>query len=200
MELRGDVDVTVCVPTIPPRVELLRRALRSVKAQEAHPVCVHVETAETGEGAWTVRNRTLEDVTTEWIAFLDDDDEFMPHHLRFLIDAAERDGHDVVWGWFRVAGGGDPFPKHRGRQYDPERPHVVPITYLARSELLLGGVAELGGFQPDKGKTMGNWMLQDQPLLSWMAHRGSLRAYDETTWIWHHHTGNTSGMPARWST
>src|SRR3954466_11334905 len=68
-------NVTVCVPTIPGREQLLARALASVDAQTARPrrILVVADTERRG-AAWT-RNRLLRQVRTSWVAWLDDDDE-----------------------------------------------------------------------------------------------------------------------------
>jgi len=185
---------------------MLDRALASVDAQtyEGH-VLRSVALAEPGEGAWTVRNRAVEQAVRfaegmgrplDWIAFLDDDDELLPHHLSLLIGNAEREQQHLTWGWFRVNGGADPFPKHRGRQFDPDHPHVVPITYVARAPALLAALDQTGGFQSDESQ-VGDWMVQDAPLLQYIARRGSTRAYPDVTWVWHHHGGNTSGLPRK---
>jgi glycosyltransferase involved in cell wall biosynthesis len=148
------------------------------------------------EGAWVTRNRAAAAVRTEWTAFLDDDDELLPIHVEHLLSVAAEHQADVVWGWFRVVGGGDPFPHYRGKQYDPAQPHVVPITYMVRTELLRAAVERMGGFMPD---TIGAWDNQDMPLLSeFAAQGGRMVASPETTWVWHHHGANTSGLPTRW--
>jgi len=54
------------------------------------------------EGAAATRQRALTEVRTEWVAFLDDDDEFMPHHLLSLITHASATGADFVYSWFTI--------------------------------------------------------------------------------------------------
>lgn len=194
-------DVTIVIPTIPPRGELLRRALRSVQAQQTDRATVYpyVVIDQDHEGAWTTRNRGALAAETEWVGFLDDDDFMLSYHVDHLLACAEEHDADVVWGWFEVIGGGDPFPHYRGRQYDPAQPHVVPITYMARTELLHAAMAEMGGFQADSS-TGGIWDVQDMPLLNTM-HRlsgGRFYASERTTWHWYHHGKNTSGLPTRW--
>jgi len=76
--------ITVIVPTIPTRGELLNRALETVAAQTLQPAGVIVEMDQKREGAATVRNRALDRVSTEFVAFLDDDDELLPNHLKLL--------------------------------------------------------------------------------------------------------------------
>jgi glycosyltransferase involved in cell wall biosynthesis len=185
-------EVTICIPTIGPRKNLLDRAVASVQRQD-RPTCVSVAEDLDHSGAWATRNRAVEGADTEWIGFLDDDDRLLPWHVSHLLEQAEEHQADMVWGWFEVVGGADPFPHYRGRQYDPANPHIVPITYLVRRELWL----DTPGFQPD---TIGSWDLQDQPVIDAIhqASGGALHASETITWYWFHHGGNTSGLPTRW--
>lgn len=186
-------DVTICIPTIPPRAEQLRKAIESVHGQSVPGVQLSIVCDHDHEGAWTTRNRAAQAATTEWIGFLDDDDILMPHHVEHLLTAAAEHKAQMVWGWFSVIGGGDPFPHYRGRQYDPQEPHVVPITYMIKRSLFL----KTDGFQ---GDVYGAWDLQDQPVID-QAHRlskGKLFADERKTWWWCHHVANTSGLPGRW--
>jgi len=188
-------DITIVIPTIPPRQALLQRAIASVQAQRRPVAAMSIAVDVHREGAWATRNRGLQGVSTEWTGFLDDDDELLAHHTEFLLDRADEYGLDVVWGWFEVIGGRDPFPMHRGRQYDPATPHIVPISYVVRTELLRAAVAQTGGFKPDND---GSWDNQDMPLFDALCRLGRHMAFPDVTWSWHHHTSNTSGLPQRW--
>lgn len=188
-------DVTVVIPSIPPRARLLSRAIGTVARQTAPATTVVVELDNTGAGAWTTRNRGALHARSTWTAFLDDDDELLPHHLDTLLDLAESSGAGLVWGWFDVIGGRDPFPQHRGRVFDPDAPHIVPITYLVRTEVLLAGILETGGFLPDEA---GAWDNQDAPLFVAMARSAGTACTPDVTWLWNHHGANTSGLPGRW--
>lgn len=185
-------DVTICIPTVPPRADFLRQAVSSVLEQTV-PTFYEIATDEKHEGAWATRNRAAQQADTEWIGFLDDDDKLMPHHVEHLLECAFAHDADMVWGWFSVIGGGDPFPHYRGKQYNPKTPHIVPITYLVKRELWL----ETDGFQPD---TIGAWDTQDQPVVDriYELSGGKLFASDKITWWWRHHGRNTSGLPTRW--
>lgn len=215
--------VAICVPTLPRRHAMLERALASVDAQDVRPpvnVGAVVEQDRARTGAWDTRNRAAEralQADVDWVGFLDDDDELLPNHVQHLLDFAYDWGAAMVWGWFRIKypnrhnpedeGVGDPFAHlpgdasnggtgYRGRQYRPEQPHIVPITYMVRAHVLRQAMELTGGFQPD---TIGSWDLQDQPLID-AIHKvsgGRLRASQMTTWLWHHHGANTSGLPTR---
>jgi glycosyltransferase involved in cell wall biosynthesis len=185
----------VVIPSIAVRRHLLKRAFSSAVEQILQPECIIVEVDRHHQGAWATRNAGMAKVETTWTAFLDDDDELRPEHLRFLMDRVQEEDLDIVWGWFQVIGGQDPFPMHRGKQYDLAEPHIVPITYMCRTELLRFAVRDTGGFQPDDD---GSWDDQDQPLFHRMCELGKSRAYPDITWDWHHHGSNTSGLPSRW--
>lgn len=188
-------EITVCIPSIPRRSQLLTsRAIPSVASQTApvSSIAVVVDTNRTG--AWETRNKTLDMATTEWVGFLDDDDELLPHHFQSLLTAAHQNDADVVWGWFKVIGGTDPFPTHRGRQWDVDNPHIFPITCLIRRSLIKESGAR---FAPDI-HNLGDWRAQDFPF--WEAlHKagGKFLAIPDVTWNWYHHTSNTSGLGTR---
>ena len=92
-------EVTVVIPTVAPhagRAKMLTKALASVESQ-THPATeVIVEYDENREGPAAVRNRAVEKVETEWLAFLDDDDYLLPEHLALLCMAQEESGADLV--------------------------------------------------------------------------------------------------------
>jgi len=189
------MSVTVCIPSIPVRSNLLiSRAIPSVLSQTLPPEAVSVVVDHQKEGAWTTRNKAMETVRTKWTAFLDDDDELLPHHLEFLTKFADENSADVVWGWFEVVGGSDPFPMHRGRQWDINDPHIFPITALVRTDLIKDSGAR---FRGDPNGT-GNWGIQDFPFWAslWIA-GGKFVGSEEITWKWYHHGRNTSGVPTR---
>ena len=190
--------IGICIPSIPPRRELLGRAIKSVTEQILPVEAVSVAFDVLHEGAWSTRNRALQNLaSTEWVMFLDDDDELLPHCTRRLYDAVLETGADMVWGWYDVVGGGDPFPHYRGRQYSIDQPHIIPITYMVKTEYVMHALEKMGGFQ---GDTAGSWDVQDMPIINHMVQCGAkLHAVEDTVWKWHHHGRNTSGMPERWT-
>lgn len=194
-------DVTVVVPTIPPRVRLLEKALESVRAQTDPPGDVAVFLDGEHLGAATARNRALAEAGTEWVAFLDDDDWLLPHHLDHLLVCAERTGADLVYPWFHTNGtdplfvDGEraamrPFDE-KARDWLVNRGNFIPITTLARRELLM----DVGGFAPPP------FASEDNPCEDWGAWRALAQAgarithLPEVTWEWHHWSGHTSGRP-----
>jgi len=190
--------VNVVIPTIPRRSRMLGRAVASV-AEQTHPADgITIVNDHAGAGAWATRNRGIyaaAATSPDWLAFLDDDDELLPHHLEHLLDVAGESGAGLVWAWFDVIGGTDPIPQFRGRPYDLEAPHTVPITFLVRTDVVLAAMRETGGYQADASGT-GAFDVQDFPMFHAMARIGGTANDDEVTWLWHHHGRNTSGLPA----
>lgn len=182
--------MTLVIPTIPPRTQLLKRALDSVWAQRRPFSDVIIATDLGHEGAGPTRTRGMRAVTTEWTAFLDDDDELHPDHLDVLIHGAIDSGADLVYPWFEVAGGTDPFPMHEGKVFDPADPNMFPVTVLARTEVLQAS----DGFPLSDGVTGDDW-----PLWLQLADMGAKIVHvPHRTWTWYHNSGNTSGLPGRW--
>jgi glycosyltransferase involved in cell wall biosynthesis len=191
--------ITVVIPSIPPRGKLLQRAMASVALQTVPACAVAVAYDDQHLGAGPTRTRALRMAQTEWVAFLDDDDALLPNHLELLLAAAKETEADVLWPWFKVVGGTDPFPGHRGKQLNPDDPHIFPITTLVRNEY-----AQQGEF-PGSDVT-GEWIADDWPFWRQMQELGAtFHHIPDVTWHWFHHgwgmpgtSGNTSGRPDRW--
>jgi glycosyltransferase involved in cell wall biosynthesis len=191
--------ITVVVPSIAPRGALLERALRSLHRQWLLPDDLIVVRDSSRAGAAATRQRGLEKVETEWTAFLDDDDEFKPEHLRRLSAFAQEHGADYVFSWYDVVGGTDPRPDEFGLPWDPANPRQTTVTTLVRTGLAL----EVGGFvdqddapldSPDRHCAGEDWLFTKR-----MNDAGAIIHHlPERTWLWHHHAHNTSGLPSRW--
>jgi glycosyltransferase involved in cell wall biosynthesis len=208
-------DVTVVIPTIPGREDLLARAVRSVDSQRPHrpgDIIIEVDTARTGAAA--TRNRAVDRVTTDWIAWLDDDDELLPNHLRVLCGGASRTGADMIYSYAEFIGGRDPLGCwHRGTlvpepinvPFDDEARAAIrrdgnhiPITYLVRTELVrqVGGFPEGGSDPTVTVKHSGD--CEDYLLILRMLDAGA-RFHHVTgvrTWRYHIHDANTGGRGA----
>lgn len=185
-------EVTIVTPSIPPRSSLLARMLASAAAQ-THPVAAFSVALDNRKaGAGPTRTRALRQAQTDWVAFVDDDDELLPCHLEVLVRAQAETDADVVWPWFQVIGGSDPITCNRGKQWDPASPHTFPITALVRNE-----VAQECDFPPPlsghgcSGEDFNFWM-QVSNLGAKFHH------VNEVTWCWHHDSHNTAGLPSRW--
>lgn len=179
--------ITAIVPTIPPRAAYLAAALQSVALQDRPPDQLLVEWDVAGYGAGHTRNRMVRMVSTEWIAFLDDDDWWYPAHLARLEATAEQTGADLVYpypaepqplGWPI----GKPPPLE-----DLKRYNFIPITYLVRSE----AVQKLGGFPSREESPEGH---EDWGLLQRLWDAGASFAHlPSKTWGWRAHDGQTGG-------
>lgn len=187
------VDVTVVIPTIPPRRAYLDRAVQSVMTQTAQPKDVSVSVDEVGLGASRNRNAAAHGATTEWLAFLDDDDEFLPHHLEILVAVAVERGADYVFGDFVI-------PQHPGfvlnsycyGEFDPAQPLQTTITTVVKRSLF----EDLGGFmEPDQMTLIhGDSIGEDYDFTKRCVAVGAeIHHVPMVTWYWHHHGGNTSG-------
>jgi len=191
--------ITVAIPTIPPRAHLLQRAVASVLAQ-THPaagLAIAIDYAKQGAGG--TRQRALDMVDTQWVAFLDDDDEFMPTHLETLWNAAHAHSADYVYAWYEtVPFGCDPFPAspHYLDPWDPTRPRQTTVTTLVRTEL-----AKEVGFAnfTETGELIdGQRWGEDYAFTLGCNEKGKIHHVVAKTWYWHHDSGNTSGRSDRW--
>lgn len=176
------MSATVVIPTIHGREAQLRRAVDSVWAQSM-PAALQVILDEDREGAAATRNRALEHVTTEWVAFLDDDDELKPNHLRACARNAALTGADLVYPWFDGDDGIGMF----GVPFDPvllRKRNYIPVTVLVRTEL----VRAVGGFvdHPDlNGDPCEDWGL----WLKLLDAGATFSHLPQRTWIWHKGNG-----------
>lgn len=191
--------ITVAIPTIPPRVGLLQRAVASVLTQ-THPAAGLVIAIDNEkQGAGVTRQRALDMVGTQWVAFLDDDDEFMPDHLRTLWDAVHAHNADYVYSWFEtIPQGLDPFPtSHYLDPWADEKPRQTTVTTLVRTEL-----ARQVGFASfsETGELIDGqrWGEDYAFTLGVLALGAKIHHVVAKTWYWHHDSQNTSGRPDRW--
>lgn len=197
------VKVTVAIPSIPPRKLLLHRAVSSVIAQTRAVDGVSIAVDNERQGAGVTRQRALDGVTTDWVAFLDDDDEFMPYHIEMLLHHQVDTGADYVYSWFKVISGGrvletDPVfpPGHYLNPWDNANPRQTTVTVLVRTEL----AKQVGFVKMEDGRTIDGqrWGEDWQFTLGCLAAGAKIEHLVAKTWLWHHDSGNTSGRPDRW--
>lgn len=194
------VTVGVAVCAIPPRVsDMLPRALVSILAQTRPADAISVSIDIGHKGAAVNRNRSWRGLDTDYIAFLDDDDEFGPDHLGLCLAEAETTSADLVFPWFQVVGGTDPYPETFGVPWDPAAPRQTTVTCLWRRSALesIGGFPELSedGLTDGGGNRRGE---DYEAILRLNAAGGRIVHLAERTWNWHHHSTNTSGLATRW--
>ena len=199
--------VAVCVPTIPPRRAYLGSALESV-FEQTHPVDeVHVAVDVRGDGASATRNRAWRAASTEWVAFLDDDDLLHPQHVERLL--ATSDDADLVYPWFDLPNGVDPLAVRVAGQLvspyglpfgDDHRAHIlnegnfVPVTVLVRRSLL----DEVDGFPATRSARWSHDQCEDWGCWQDMLRAGArFKHLPERTWTWRWHGRNTSGKSWR---
>lgn len=193
--------ITVVIPAHPARLRngMLDRALKSVNLQTLPPAAVSVAVDVNGEGAPATRQRALDAVRTQWTAFLDSDDFFLPRHLALLAAHAQETGADMVYSWFKVMNAQgqileeDPIfpPTHFTEPFDPGNPVETTITTLVRTEL-----AQQVGFQAlNRGEQ--NTGEDRFFTLGVIQAGGKVSHLVEKSWIWVHHGRNTSGLPAK---
>ena len=204
-------DVTVVIATIPPRAKMLRQALVSVAMQSVPPTAIIVEYDHDRVGPATVRNRALAKVTTEWIAWLDDDDQLLSNHLAILEQAAlQHPNAAVIYPTPRLIGGRDPTAVSvNGRwqlpwciHFGPEqRAHLInegnfiPMTHVVRTT----AIRKIGGFPKarklDDGRAQGE---DERYLIAMLENNEQFVHVNEITWVWNVHGGNTGGLPEKW--
>lgn len=210
------VTVAVCIPSIPPREHLLwRRALPSVRSQthDVDETIIRIDTH--GRGAGHSRNVAWRTTTTDFVAFLDDDDEFMPQHVERCLAAAVEHDADVVYPWFELVGWDDatterPDPLATkldgelvhplGVPFGPEQAaHLeqyawIPSTILIRRALLVDvdGYPELDDPEDQEANGWEDWGLLKRALRV----GAKFVHVPERTWVCHlDGTRSTAGRP-----
>lgn len=191
---RLEPGITVCMAVHPVRLRngLAMRALQSVCAQTLQPARILILNDTAREGVGVIRQRLLEQVSTEWTAWIDSDDEWYPEHLEKLMKVAEAEGSVYVFSWFAAAH--DPLG-HFGRPFSPCRPHHTTMGILEKTE-----IAQEVGFPPSA--TEGRFSNEDWAHITRFAKLACERDLImshlvERTWVYHMGHGNTSGLPGQ---
>lgn len=214
-------DVTVIIPTIQGREDLLARARAGVDAQTSPPGCLIVQTDLDRRGAAWCRNTALTLVETPFVAWCDDDDVFLPDHLETLVAGQNESGADLVFTYAEFIGGRDPLaccqdgvlvPEPIDVPFGPQqRDHMdsrggalcpwcgarrggfIPVTHLVRTDALraAGGFPEQNSM-PEVG-TSGD--CEDYlALLRLLDHGAEFHhVLGVRTWQYHIHGDNTGG-------
>ncbi len=194
--------VTMVMPVHPARWKgFVRRALRSVLAQTTPASAMSIVADLEREGAGPTRDRAMAAVQTEWIAFLDSDDEWHPDHIAELLACAEDSGADVIYSACRVIHTqlgeipqGDPHFEVWGRPGRPfnaellRRKSYLPVTSLVRTEL-----AQQSSFVPPDGSHYDDWGF----YLGLLDLGAQFVHLPQITWTWHHGPHNTGGQPTK---
>jgi glycosyltransferase involved in cell wall biosynthesis len=196
-------DVTVCTATIPTRIELLKRAVRSVENQtlkvKKHLIKLDVEKL----GQPLILDQIIKEAKTKYVAILDDDDEFLPNHIELLYKKIVETKADLVFPHFRYSNLSDAghLERFRGLAWDNNNPHQVPVTWIAKRKTIL----EVGGFSGDfdvlsfEVDSQGNRIGNDFNLIKKLSKANKhITNIPEITWIYHVGHPSTLGMPIRW--
>lgn len=201
-------DLTVVITTIPPRKDRLAVAMASVWNQTLRAGRRIIQTDYEKLGAPGNRDIGIAQVETKWVALLDDDDYFYPDHLEVLYTAAIESDADIVYSWFDVQGGTDPFPQNFGKPWDPENPVQTTVTILAKTEVIrkAGGYSNTSSLTVEELESFaqGNTVGEDFRLITEANRQGAKIVHvPKKTWAYCHWTengevGNTSGRPDRW--
>lgn len=185
--------ITVAIACHPARIRngLLMRALGSVNAQTLQPAAIVIVNDVEKQGAGWTRRQCLDLVNTEWVAWIDSDDEWLPEHLEKLMRVAVETDSVYVFPYFN---GRDPLG-HFGRPFDPCHPHHTTMGILERTDL-----AREAGF-PDTA-TSGRFSNEDWGHITAFAQicceRGLRMTHlAERTFHYHQGHGNTSGKPGQ---
>jgi hypothetical protein len=198
------VDVTVCILTLPERRALLERALDSVAAQTVYPSHSYILDDVPRLGSAFRRHQITQEVRhTEWIAWLDDDDYWLPHHLETLWKY-RLDG-DLIFSNWEVEGASQAFPDLFKSPYRPGQPTANGV--LIRTELARR-IGYLRGEETSR-ETLERVYLNrmrgqgrrrssgDDASFALRAHQAGARIIQvpEKTWVWNFHPDNTGGLP-----
>ena len=187
------MSVGFAVTSIPPLALMLGRAIDSI-IKQTHPIDqISVAIDHIHAGAGPTRNRAKNALRTEWTCFLDDDDTLRAYHVSDLLAHQAETGADLVFPWFDVVGGDDPFPQFEGLPWDPAAPRMFPITVLVRTELAQSIDFKAPHELVDGGGGEDWWFWRELD-----SNGATFSHLPKRTWKWHHNSGNTSGRPDRW--
>lgn len=194
-------DVLVVMPSIPAGAESRESAIRSVQGEEVlYDVGYGFD--RYGYGPARIRNEIVStnDDDFEWVAFLDDDDEFYPGHLTKLVRHAEESGADVVYPWFDIETPDgirndlDPLGAF-GKEFNPNalrENNYIPVTALVRTNAFRA----VGGFPIPGSPEWPHKDCEDWALWLRLLDAGYKFSHlPERTWKWRWHSRNTTGQP-----
>lgn len=165
--------VTVITPTLAERATLLAELRVSLGAQPLSVRWLH-RVDQDAIGPAQLRNELCAQATTEWLAFVDDDDLLYPTHLTTLLQHSRE--ADVVYSLCDVSGR-DWQPEHDCGLQSLGAYNSVPVTSIVRASWF----ARVGGFP--LGERDEDWAL-------WLALRDAgarFACVHEKTWLYRFH-------------
>jgi len=206
IEVDPVADVTVVIPTITGRDELLQRALLSASQQTRPPKAIIVVKDKERRGAAFARNLGLTQVQTTWTAWLDDDDELLEDHIESLRNGAAWSGADLVYSYAEFVGGRDPLaaPDEEGilRESPIDLPwntrqeqHIrsvgnfIPVTYMVKTELAVQVGGMPAAWSPEWPQDCEDWGF----LIRLLDAGAAFHHVPKRTWRYYFHDDNTGG-------
>lgn len=189
-------------------VSMARHAINSI-ADQTVPVrgvaSAIDQPAEDGQahGAGVTRGLALAEALKliEWhgvsrneafVAFLDDDDLWYPHHLETHLRLLA-EGGDVAYSYFDGNQMQGWEVTHKGRVWDPAEPHHITTTTTVRASF---AAEAADAFGIDAMHT--EWSGEDwQFILNLNAMGARFVGTGDVTWHYRVHYGNTSGLPSK---
>ena len=191
--MHGDLrpGITVAIAAHPARFPgFLGEAIASAVAQTLQPAAILVYNDQERHGAGGSRRALLDQVQTEWIAWLDSDDIWYPQHLSRCYTTAVETESIYVFPWFD---GGDPLG-HFGLSFNPCTPHHTTMGHLVRTD-----IARRVGFHDSQPGPFSNedWLFIVG--VAEIACREGLKMthLPERTWYYRQNGQNTSGQPSQ---
>lgn len=164
--------LTVITPTLAERAEMFQEL-----AQDLYRQTVRFDWRwcrdDLALGPAILRNVMALESSTEWIAFIDDDDRVDPEHLATLLDHS--DDADVVYSLGRVEGRAWEIP-HSCDLETLSAYNSIPVTSLVRRDAFLAA----GGFPRGTEEDWGLWRTMK-------AQGARFRCVHETTWTYRFH-------------
>lgn len=195
-------DITVITATIDSRDLMLQRAINSVRAQTLPPKIHLIKRDTYKQGGAEVLQQLLDEVTTKYVAVLDDDDEFYPNHLELCRAKIEETGADLVYPGFKYHSLGNMghLEKHFGEPWSNDNVHQTTITTLAKTDT----IREVGGYTKDYDSESfeldgtGNRIGYDFRLIQRLVAANKYIVHlPERTWCYHDDRASTLGMASR---
>jgi hypothetical protein len=136
------------------------------------------------------------------VTFLDDDDEMLPGHVETLWAAAEETGAVMLYPWPETVGGVNPHEENFGKEFDLSDPCQTTVVTMVRTDVAVEVGYRTVGDLGAPGRLYGGEDLDfTRRVAGWCLERGvspGVVHVPERTWRWHHHGGNTGGLPSRW--
>jgi hypothetical protein len=189
--------VTIVIPHLPEREELLAELLKSIELQTYQPDEVIIEIAQPEDNAAVTRTRACEKVKTTRIALVDDDDLLLPNHLDVLMRRMDEWDFDLTYSYFRSEPKGiDPLGRFGAvfSGFHLIQANYIPITHLIRTELLQSCLP----YEPmpdDVRALYKNKLLEDwHMLLKLLDIDCRFNHVPVVSWVWRQHDGQTNGQ------